>query len=298
MFLRVKRADLLVLSLLLLPGLPGCIRHTYRVQQPIMPKGALKNATADQLVQVVNSMSRSTESLRASVTFQVSVGGVKRGQVTDYTSLSGYILLRDPGMVRVLGLLPVVHTQAFDLASDGKTFTLLVPHNNKAYTGSNAIDKPSSNPIENLRPGIFFETLIPQESGPNEQVFLTTINPTREDPKTHQVFARPQYLLWILQHKENSQELVPLRRFHFDRTTLLMSGIDTYDSTGTVETQGEFGPYATFGDVSYPGTITIQRPAEEYQIVIAIQKLTRNQPLADDQFAVKIPEGYTVQTMQ
>ena len=187
MFHKAKRAALLLLSLLLLPALQGCIRHTYRVQQPIMPKGVLRDATADQLVQLVNASSRRTQTMRASVTFQVSVGGEKRGQVTNYTSLSGYILLRVPGMLRVLGLLPVVHTQAFDLASNGRSFTLLVPHNNKAYTGLNAVEKPSKNPIENLRPNLFFETLMPGEIGPDKQVISTIVNPTRVDPKTHQL---------------------------------------------------------------------------------------------------------------
>ncbi len=298
MFHNSRRAGLLLLSLLLLPGLPGCIRHTYRVQQPIIPKAPLKDATADQLVQLVNAFSHRTQTMRASVTFQVSVGGEKRGQVTDYTSLSGYILLRMPGMLRVLGLLPVVHTQAFDLASDGKSFTLLIPHNNKAYTGLNAVEKPSKNPIENLRPKIFFESLIPGEIGPDEQVISTIVNPTRVDSKTHQVLAKPEYELSVVRRKENSQELIPERRIHFDRTTLLMSGVDIYDATGRIETRAVYGPYATFGEVSYPGSITILRPVDEYQIVVAIQKLTINQTLADDQFALKIPEDYVVQTMK
>ena len=263
-----------------------------------MPKAALKDATADQLVQLANAFSQHTRTMRASVTFQVSIGGEKRGQVTDYTSLSGYILLRMPGMLRVLGLLPVVHTQAFDLASDGKSFTLLVPHNNKAYTGLNAVEKPSKNPIENLRPSIFFDTLMPSEIGPDKQVISTIINPTRTDPKTHQLLARPEYVLAIVHRKENSQELIPERRIHFDRTTLLISGVDIYDANGQIETRAVYSPYATFGDIRYPGSVTIERPVDEYQIVVAIQKLTINQPLADDQFALKIPEDYVVQTMK
>lgn len=280
----------------LLPGLSGCLVHTYRVQQPSMPS-VVKDAAADQLVLLVNQQNARIQSLKATVSFQVSVGGEKKGKVTDYTSLSGYILLRAPDMLRVLGLLPVVHTPAFDLASDGREFTLVVPHNSKAYTGLNAIDKPSSNPIENLRPQIFFDTMILRAIAPEDLVTLTMDSHTHTDPKTQQLVDAPEYVLTVVRRKPNSQELIPERRIHFDRTTLLPSGVDIYDSAGAIQTQAVYGPYASFGDVRYPATIAIRRPIDEYQIVLSIAKLTENQQLADNQFALKVPEGYTVQKM-
>ena len=282
---------------LLLPLLTGCLAHTYRVQQPQMPT-TVQNATADQLVQRVNQQSKTMQTFKSSVTFQVSVGGARKGKVTDYTSFSGYILLRNPEMLRVLGLLPVVHTQAFDLASDGTHFTLLIPHDNKAYVGLNTMTKPSPKPLENLRPNIFFDTMILRPIAPDDLVYLTNETPTHYDSRTHKLLAEPEYVLTVVRHKANSQELIPERRIHFDRTTLLPSGIDIYDPAGAIQTQAVYGPYVAFGDVRYPGTVTIRRPLDEYQIVLAIQKLTVNEPLADNQFQVKVPEGYTVEQMQ
>ena len=287
---------LLASALVLLPGLSGCLRHTYKVQQPIMPS-LVKNAAADQLVQVVNDENQRIQSLKATVGFQVSIGGARKGKVTDYTTLNGYILLRAPEMLRVIGLLPVVHTPAFDLASDGKQFTLVVPHNNKAYTGSTSVTTPSSNPIENLRPNIFFDTMILRSIAPDEVVIKTEETRTRTDPQTHKLMGVPEYELTVVRRKANSQELIPERRIHFDRTTLLPSGVDIYDDTGAIQTQAVYGAYATFGDQHYPATITIRRPIDEYQIVLTISKLTVNQQLADSQFQRKIPEGYTVQQM-
>lgn len=282
--------------LAVMPALSGCYAHSYRVQQPKMPS-VIKDAAADQLVQMVNAQNQKMQTLNATVTFQVSVGGARKGKVTDYTSLSGYILLRQPEMLRVIGLLPVVRTQAFDLASDGKQFTLVVPHNNKAYVGSNSVTKPAQNPIENLRPNIFFDTMIPRAIAPEDLVTLTSETRSLMDPKTHQLLADPQYELTIVRKKPNSQELIPERRIHFDRTTLLPSGVDIYDETGTIQTEAMYGPYATYGDQRYPATITIRRPIDEYQIVLSIQKLTIGQPLADNQFQLKVPDGYTVQNM-
>jgi hypothetical protein len=282
--------------LLLLPVLSGCLRHTYRVQQPRMPS-VVKEATTEQLVQIVNDENEHIKALKANVTFQLSVGGARKGEVTDYTSLTGYILLQSPEMLRVLGLLPVVRTQAFDLASDGNQFTLVVPHNDKAYVGSNAVTKPSAQPIENLRPNIFFDTMILSAIGPDDLVERSTVTPTHVDPKTHQLMAQPEYELTIVRRRGKTQELIPQRRIHFDRTTLLPSGVDIYDNTGAIQTSAVYGPYASFGDERYPATITISRPIDEYQIVLAIQKLTINEQMPASQFELKIPDGYVVQKM-
>ena len=96
-------------------------------------------ADAAQLESEINKTYDAIHSLNATVDFRASVGGEKRGKVTDYNvSIRGFILLRKPEMLRVLGLVPVLHTPAFDMASDGKTFKLLIPPKNKAIVGSNA----------------------------------------------------------------------------------------------------------------------------------------------------------------
>ncbi len=259
--------------------------------------GIVKDASADQLVQIINQENHAVQTLAATVGLQVSVGGAKKGKVTDYTTLTGYVRLRNPEMLRVIGLLPVVHTQAFDLASDGKTFTLVVPPRSKAYIGLNAVSTPSSNPVENLRPNIFFDTMLPRAIAPEDLVFVTEDNKTRTDPATHLLMFAPEYELNVVRRKPGSQQLIPERRIHFDRTTLLPSGIDIYDDAGVLQTSAAYGAYADFGEQRFPATITIRRPVDEYQIVLSMQKLTVNQPLADDQFQLVVPEGYTIQKM-
>jgi outer membrane lipoprotein-sorting protein len=43
--------------------------------------------------------------------------------------------------------------------------------------------------------------------------------------------------------------------------------------------------------------VTIDRMLDEYKITLTVEKLVLNQPLADDQFELKIPEGYKLQKM-
>lgn len=282
---------------MLLPVLTGCLSHTHRVPRPKMPTVVL-SADAAQLISRINEKYDSVQSLNATVEFRASVGGARKGKVTDYTSFSGYILLRKPEMLRVLGLVPVLHTRAFDLASDGTTFKLLIPPKNKAIVGLNRVTTPSKNALENMRPNIFFDSLLIHSVGPNDLYSVTTETRTVPDRKTKQVTVQPDYDLNIMRREGNSNQLIPERVIHFNRTDLLPYEEDIYDQSGDIQTQAIYGPDQTFGDIKFPGTITIRRPLEEYQIVITFEKVRLNLKLSDSQFQLKIPAGTVVQKMQ
>jgi hypothetical protein len=218
---------------------------------------------------------------------------VKRGKETDTTSFGGYILLRKPDSLRVLGLVPVLRTHAFDLASDGTDFKLYIPVKNKAIVGPNAVTERSTNPIENLRPDIFVDSILVRNIQPDRLVFLTTSTTVR--PQGKEEIETPHYDLNVMTSAPPSAEKAPahviqeLRVIHFDRTTLLPDGQDLYNTAGEIETKVRYGPYQHFGNALYPGVITIERPLEEYQITITVQKLTLNQTLNDEQFELTIP---------
>ncbi|HEX3438362.1 MAG TPA: DUF4292 domain-containing protein [Pseudacidobacterium sp.] len=279
-----------------LPALTGCLTHTHKIPQPKMPSVVL-SADVQQLVSLINKQYEAIQTLNATVEFQASVGGQQKGSVTDYTSIRGYILLRKPEMLRVLGMLPVISTRAFDLASDGSTFKLWIPHENKAITGTNTVTKPSPKALENMRPYIFFDSLLIRGIGPDDLISLTTNTRTVTDPERKQLLLQPEYSLNIFKKNENSNILIPVRVVHVNRVNLLPSGEDIYDKDGNIQTQAVYGPYQDFGGVQFPASITIKRPLEEYQIAITFQKVTVNQPLDDAQFQLKIPSGTQIQTM-
>src|SRR5580704_5185562 len=287
----MKRREYKTALLLLLPTLSGCFVHTRTVKQAKMPD-VIRSATADQLVESVNEQCQAIKSLSATVQFQATEGGPRKGKEKTYTSFSGYILLRKPGAVRVIGLVPVLHTRAFDMASDGNTFKLLIyyPHNH-VIEGSNTVTKESPNPLENLRPKIFFDSLLINCIQPDDLVTLTTDSETNIDPKSKQLMLDPQYDLTVVRRKPDSQELIPQRVIHFSRVDMHTVQEDIYDPEGSIQTQAIYGPMQQFGLQTFPGTITIKRPLEEYQIVITIQKINVNLTLNDDQFEIKIPEG-------
>lgn len=282
---------------LCLPALTGCLSHTRKLPKPKMPSVVL-SADVQQLVSNINKQYDSIQTLNATVEFQASVGGEQKGKITDYTSVRGYVLLRKPEMLRVLGLVPVLNTRAFDLASDGKTFKLWIPHENKAIVGTNTVSKPSAKPLENMRPYIFFDSLVIHGIGADKFLSLTTDTKTVLDPKRKQLLLEPEYNLGVFRKDSNSNVLVPERVIHISRVDLLPNGEDIYDKDGNIQTQAVYGPYESFGDFRFPGSITIKRPLEEYQIVITFQKVVVNQPLPDDQFQLDVPKGTQIQSLQ
>ena len=280
-----------------LPVLTGCLSHTRKLQQPKMP-GIVLSADVQQLVSNINKQYDAVQSITGTVEFQASVGGEQKGKVTDYTSIRGFILLRKPEMLRVLGMLPLVGGRAFDLASDGAAFKLWIPHENKVIEGTNAEGKPSTKPLENMRPYIFFDSLLIHSIGTDELLSLTTDTKTVVDPKQKQLLLQPEYALGIFKPSPGSNVLVPERVIHINRTNLLPSGEDIYDKDGNIQTQAVYGPYEPFGDFRFPESITIKRPLEEWQVVITFQKVIFNQTLKDDQFQLEIPKGTQIQNLQ
>ena len=295
-----RQARLLALLPALAVGTTGCLYHTRILEKPL-PPSVVVSASADQLIQIVNQQYDAIHSLSATVLIRASVGGAHKGKVTDYTSVRGFILLRKPDMLRVLGLLPVLETRAFDMASNGNQFTLLMPTKNKAMMGTDAVAKPSPNPLENLRPSVFLDSMLVRNVTPDELVYVTNDVRVVRDLRTKRLMEEPDYDLGILRHKNStSNELVPVRVVHISRADLLPYQQDVYDANGTLVTKATYSKYQTFGPekLEFPTEITIQRPQDEYEIDLSIQKLTLNLPLADDQFQLKIPTGTAIKHLQ
>lgn len=284
----------------LLPWLSGCLYHTHKVEKAYMA-GPPMDASVAQLVNGINDRYNAVHSLTATVDFAATTGGAHSGKQTDITPFHGYILLRKPAMLRVLALLPVVRTHAFDLASDGTSFKLVIPPKSRAIVGKNTVTKRSQNPLENLRPDIFLDAVAVQPVTPERLVYVTQTSQVRHSGK--KLIETPEYELHIGEEapaqdpRLHVHVLKPTRVIRFSRLTLLPVEQDIYDQNGEIETHVEYGPNRAFGAVSMPNVITIDRPREAYQIRITVQKVVANQPLNDEQFALKIPSDYKVQNL-
>jgi len=71
------------------------------------------------LIDSINQQAEKLRSLQATVDIDTSAGGAKKGHVTDYKEIRGYVLTRKPAMLHMIGLLPIVRTTAFDMEQRG-----------------------------------------------------------------------------------------------------------------------------------------------------------------------------------
>ena len=286
----------MLLACALALGSTGCLKHTHLLVRPEQPPVVL-SSNAQQLITSVDERYDAIHSMNATVLIQASVGGASKGKITDYTSLRGYILLRQPSMLRVLGLLPVIETRAFDMSSNGQTFTLLIPPKSEAIMGSGTVTTPSPNPLMNLRPVVFYDSLLVGKIEPNDLTYVTSDTRIAPVPHSKHVIEEPDYELGILRRIGDTQQLTPERVIHISRTNLLPYQQDDYDDHGILVTRTLYSNYQTFDSIPYPTHIIINRLVDGYQIDLKFLKLTFNRPLANDQFNLKIPTGTKIKRL-
>jgi outer membrane lipoprotein-sorting protein len=295
--MRKNPSSLLFLAAILLSSsLTGCLFRN-RTPERRYYSGPLKEATLDDLVTQIGAEAEKIRTLNATVDIATSLGGEKKGKVTDLTEIRGYILVRKPDMLRMIGLFPVVRNRAFDMVSDAQGFKLSIPVKNKFITGPNeAPAKPSSNTLENLRPEIFFDALLLDQIHPNEHPVLEQGTEEVNDVKSKKPMDIPNYVVQVV--KQDGDKWILERKIFFSRLDLKPRRQLVYDKKGQVATEAIYENFADYQGVTFPSQIIINRPQEEYSIQLSMVKLTLNQPINDDQFVLKQPDGSQLQVLK
>jgi outer membrane lipoprotein-sorting protein len=281
----------LALLLAILP-LSGCLFHTHRVEESYF-KGPLKGATQAELVDIVNQMAERIQSLQATVDIDTSIGGAKKGQVTDYKEIRGYVLARKPAMLHMIGLLPIVRTTAFDMVSDGNQFKLWIPPKNRFVIGNNQVEtRNPDHPMENIRPKDIYDALLIEPITDGEIPVLENGVMIFHDSKGHRVL-QDDYEIIVIRMKGENQGILS-RKIVFSRLDLLPHEQYIYDDRGNLVTDAHYAIYKSYDGAEFPSRIEIIRPVEEYNITLNILKMEINKPLRDDQFALEQPPGAEV----
>jgi outer membrane lipoprotein-sorting protein len=284
-----RRTRFLAAILLACLPLSGCLFRSRKVENHASTAPLLA-ATQQELIQRVDAYAEQIKTLNAAVDIDTSVGGAKKGKVTDYREISGYILLRKPDMLRMIGLVPIVRTRMFDMVSNGRTFELWIPAKNKFYVGRNDVVPPGKTGLEALRPDVVYSALLVQGINPETEIaVLETGIETVTDPKSHKPVEQADYRLDVIARGSNGWYLG--RKIIFSRVDLRIEHQRIYNQQGDVVTDASYSQYKDFSGVNLPSVVEIVRPQEEYDITIMMTKVTLNQPLTDQQFALAQPPG-------
>lgn len=290
----MRRSSLVWALIVFLAVLPttACLFRTRPVEDKYST-APLKESSQQGLIDRINQQAEAIHSLKATVDIDSSAGGVKKGHVTDYKEIRGYVLARQPASLHMIGLMPIVRTTAFDMVSDGQAFKLWIPPKNRFVVGRNDIPTAiTDQPMEDIRPQNIYEALLIPRLDPNSEIaVLENGYEILHDAKGHRILQE-DYELTVIQKRDKGWGLE--RKIVFGRVDLKPHRQFIYDEDGKVVTDARYAEYKEYDGVSFPSRIEISRPQEEYDITLNMLKVDINKPLTDEQFVLEQPAGAEV----
>ncbi len=292
MFLIRNRRDFAVITVLTAMSLSSCLVRRRTVPPPGQPgrheTRPLLKATKEELLTRVRNFSAAIQSFSMKTDMAPSVGGIYGGKVTDYPTITGYILFKRPEQIRVIGLDPVVHSTILDMASSGNDFRVSIPTKNLFIEGKNDAPATSANKLENLRPVAFRNSLLIEPPDPGVATLLE--DDTDETKAVYIVFSI----------KRNGDDLRLLRNIYFDRYTLDISRQKTFDDSGNITSDTIYSNWKDFGGIRFPATIDLQRPLDGYELVLTVLNLKLNNAadVTEDRFVLNPTPNQQVRVLK
>jgi hypothetical protein len=263
-----------------LSGCLGPVKRTTRVPASEAPAPALE-ATLSDLLARLDNQSGKIQTLTATVDLQPTAGSVYSGVINEYHDVKGFILLKKPSLIRILGQAPVVRTNIFDMVSDGQEFRLNIPPKQKFIVGETTLRRPAKNALENLRPQHILDALVvaPIDHATDKLAF-----------EQDEADGRQYYVITILK-PSNPEDFQPVRKIWFSRTDLNVSRVQIYGTGGALLEDVHYSRYQDFSGTTYPSNIQLRRPAEDYELAITIERAAFNQEISPEKFELKKPQN-------
>jgi outer membrane lipoprotein-sorting protein len=229
--------------------------------------------------------------MQATVDLIASTGSTYSGVIEEYHDVTGFILARRPATVRVIGQAPVVAKNIFDMVSDGKEFRIYIPSRNAFLVGPTTLTRPSSKPIENLRPNHIVEALFWPELTPGKHVLFEQFD-----------LEPGRYYILTLLREGDGGKLEIARKIWYDRVDLRVSRVQLFGAGGVLDSDISYSDWQAAGTTliggnahlaaqsSYARDIKIWRPQDDYKLEIHILKLTLNEPISAERFILAQPD--------
>lgn len=262
--------------------------HTVKVQ-PAALRPIAREATREELLDRYNAIAQSQKTINATVELKTTAGSKYSGVIDEYHEVKAFLLAARPAQIRMIGQAPVIGKTVFDMSSDNETFRVSIPSKNKFLVGSVNLERVSDKPIENLRPQHLLDALLWQEVRKEEVVLFEEFNDEN---------AR-YYVLTVLRGGYRTEIL---RKIWFDRADLSVVRVESFGPRGLLVSDVSYADWqpvpATSSNSapsdaapSYPRTIRLQRPHDDYRLDMTITKISLNEEISADRFALDQPAG-------
>jgi outer membrane lipoprotein-sorting protein len=269
----------------------GCAVSHKTAVKPSQAAGAAQTATREQLIERYDRQAESIQTLNAGVAMKLTSGSAYSGVIEQYHEVNGFILGARPSNIRVIGQAPVIGTNIFDMVSDGKTFEISIPSKHKFVIGPVNLERQSAKPLENLRPQHLGDALLWTPLAEKIPVLFEQSSDSNVRYYVLTAIRRPATSGSSQSAGDAATEFEIAEKIWFDRSDLHISRVENFGAGGIVNSDVRYGDWQPAGDRSYPREIDINRPGEDYQLDIHINKLVLNEPIGDDRFVLKQPPG-------
>ena len=274
------KAEIVLILLLLFPA--SCIsrKRVLPEEQRLLPA---KTATRAELVQDLEAKSNSIQTLQGTVSLDLSGGGAKSGVLTEYHQTTGYVVVDRPKQIRFKVVAPIVLSTIVDMVSDGGQYRVSIPVKNQFFVGDVNAPANSKTALVNLRPQHLLDGLfIDVRPYLNKAQVKSVLEEAVQGRRSYYVFSFINI---------GGSEAQLMEKLWIDRTDMQVSRKQVFAKEGRLETDVEYLDYRSEGAESFPQTVVIQRPLEEYTVKMTFLKAAFNQKLADDTFNLERPDG-------
>ncbi len=274
------KAEIVLILLLLFPA--SCIsrKRVLPEEQRLLPA---KPATRAELVQDLEAKSNSIQTLQGTVSLDLSGGGAKSGVLTEYHQTTGYVVVDRPKQIRFKVVAPIVLSTIVDMVSDGGQYRVSIPVKNQFFVGDVNAPANSKTALVNLRPQHLLDGLfIDVRPYLNKAQVKSVLEEAVQGRRSYYVFSFINI---------GGSEAQLMEKLWIDRTDMQVSRKQVFAKEGRLETDVEYLDYQSEGAESFPQTVVIQRPLEEYTVKMTFLKAAFNQKLADDTFNLERPDG-------
>lgn len=274
------KAEIVLILLLLFPA--SCIsrKRVLPEEQRLLP---VKTATRGELVQDLEAKSNSIQTLQGTVSLDLSGGGAKSGVLTEYHQTTGYVVVDRPKQIRFKVVAPIVLSTIVDMVSDGRQYRVSIPVKNQFFVGDVNAPANSKTALANLRPQHLLDGLfIDVRPYLNKAQVKSVLEEAVQGRRSYYVFSFINI---------GGSEAQLMEKLWIDRTDMQVSRKQVFAKEGRLETDVEYLDYQSEGAESFPQTVVIQRPLEEYTVKMTFLKAAFNQKLADDTFNLERPDG-------
>ena len=260
------------------------------------------DAGQPELLDAYNRQADAIRTVNASVLMSPTAGLAYSGVIHQYHQVSGFVLAARPEMIRVIGQAPVVGTNIFDMVSDGQMFRIFIPSKNQFLVGPTQFERATKNPIENLRPQHLLDALFWAAIGPEQPTVLEQMD---SPPSRY-------YVVTVLRGSSPTFDIA--RKIWFDRSDLRVSRLQNYGPEGRLDSDISYADWQavapttpantenttppdpagggpTTSPITFPRTIRVTRPQQDYELVLTITKIVVNAEIPADGFKLPQPAG-------